>query len=87
MEFVIFRCSKDPETFIVTDEAHADKLSADICPTPGGRLERIGRFAEMGEQRLAFNEAIARSAIRSRGYYLFGAKTFSTAEWPAAMPG
>jgi hypothetical protein len=86
MDFVIFRCSKDPETFVVTDEAHAVSLSADICPTPGGRLEPIGKYAEMGSDRVAFNEAIAKSAIRSRGYYVFGAKSFSTAEWPEAMP-
>lgn len=86
MEFVIYRCTKDPECFVVTDEAHAETLSADICPTPGGRLERVGKYAEMGPERVAFNEAIAKSAIRSRGYYLFGAKSFSTAEWPAAMP-
>jgi hypothetical protein len=86
MEFVIFRCSKDPESFVVTDEAHAASLKADICPTPGGQLERIGKYAEMGRDRVAFNEAIAKSAIRSRGYYLFGAKTFSTSEWPEAMP-
>jgi hypothetical protein len=86
MRFVIFRCSKDPESFVVTDEAHAASLSADICPTPGGRLERIGECDEMGEKRVAFNESIAKGAIRRRGYYLFGAKSFSTAEWPAAMP-
>jgi len=86
MEFVVFRCSKDPECFVVSDEAHAPSLSAAICPTPGGELERIGKYAEMGPDRVAFNEAIAKGAIRSRGYYLFGAKSFSTAEWPAAMP-
>jgi len=86
MEFVVFRCSKDPESFVVSDEAHAPSLTAAICPTPGGTLERIGKYAEMGSERVAFNEAIAKSAIRSRGYYLFGAKSFSAAEWPAAMP-
>jgi hypothetical protein len=40
----------------------------------------------MGKDRVAFNEAIAKSAIHSRGYYLFGAKTFSTSEWPEAVP-
>ena len=86
MDFVIFRCSKDPESFVVTDEAHAGSLSGDICPTPGGKLERIGEYAEMGEDRVAFNESIAKSAIRNRGYYLFGAKSFSTSEWPTTMP-
>jgi hypothetical protein len=86
MDFVVFRCSKDPDTFVVTDEAHADQLRADVCPTPGWQLERVGKFSEMGKERLAFNEAIAKSGIRSRGYYLFSAKSFTTAEWPAAMP-
>lgn len=84
MEFVIFRCSSDPEVFIVTDEEHSGQLPTDLCP--GGQLERVGEFAEMGKDRIAFNEAIAKSAIRDHGCYKFAAKSFSTSEWPATMP-
>ncbi len=75
MEFVVYRCVKDPDYFIITDAEHADSLSGSECPN-GGDLEKLGAFAEMGGERVAFNEGIAKSAIRKQGYYRIEAKSF-----------
>ncbi|NIV75631.1 MAG: hypothetical protein GWN37_12555 [Gammaproteobacteria bacterium] len=87
MKFVVFRCTKDRDYFVVTDEPHAAGLKGDLCPS-GGELERLGEFAEMGERRVAFNEALAKDAIKRQGYYRFEAKTFDpVAQAPGTMPG
>ncbi len=75
MEFVVYRCVKDPDYFLITDAEHADSLTGNECPN-GGELERVGEFAEMGDSRVAFNEQIAMSAIRKQGYYRIEAKSF-----------
>ncbi len=44
-------------------------------------------FGEIGRDRVAFDEGIAKRSIRQQGYYRFEAKSFNpVAEWPSAMP-
>ncbi len=67
MEFHVFRCKKDQDYFVVTDEEHAGKLGKDVCPTPDDELEKVGVYSEMGEGRVAFDETIAKEFIRRQG--------------------
>ncbi len=87
MDFHVFQCKKDRDYFIVTDAAHADSLPTNLCPTPGDEMEKIGAFQEMGKERVAFDEQLAKNSIKSQGYYRFEAKSFHpVAQWPLAMP-
>ncbi len=87
MEFHVFQCKIDRDYFIVTDAAHVDRLTPAVCPTPGDELEKVGVFAEMGEERVAFNEQLAKNSINHQGYYRFSAKSFDpVAQAPLAMP-
>ncbi|MDH3452013.1 MAG: hypothetical protein OEN20_06295 [Gammaproteobacteria bacterium] len=87
MEFIVYRCLKDPDYFLITDTENAAALSGSECPN-GGELERLGEFSEMGEDRVAFNEDIAKSAIRKQGYYRIEAKSFDpvAAAEPDVLP-
>ncbi len=82
MEFHVFRCKKDQDYFVITDDDHAETLSNDACPTPDDELEKVGVYSEMGEDRVAFDENIAKEFIRRQGYYRFEASTFD----PVAIP-
>ncbi|MEE8507114.1 MAG: hypothetical protein V3S40_12955 [Kiloniellales bacterium] len=87
MEFHVFQCKIDRDYFVVTDAAHANSLTSDLCLTPGDELEKIGVFQEMGKERVAFDEQLAKDSITSQGYYRFEAKSFDpVAERPLAMP-
>ena len=88
MSFHVYRCKKDQDIFIVTDDAHADQVTNRLCPSPDDELEKVGVFSEMGKgERAAFDETIAMNSIDSQGYYRFEAKSFNpVAEWPLAMP-
>ncbi len=88
MEFHVFRCGKVQDYFVVTDEAHLDKvLAADLCVTEGDKLEKVGVFGEMGKDRVAFDEGLAKRSIEHQGYYRFEAKSFDpVAERPISMP-
>ncbi|MEE8189218.1 MAG: hypothetical protein V3T80_08425 [Kiloniellales bacterium] len=87
MEFHVFQCKIDRDCFIVSDAAHVEKVSADLCTSPGDELEKIGVFHEMGEERVAFDEQLAKNSIRSQGFYRFEARSFDpVAERPLAMP-
>lgn len=86
MRFVVFQCQGDRDMFVVTDEAHAATLPKVLIPG-GGDLERVGAFPEMGKDRVAFDETLAKNSIAHQGYYLFEAKSFDpVAEPPLAMP-
>ena len=86
MRFVIFQCQRDRDIFVVTDGEHADKLPKELTNLHG-RLERVGAFPEMGRDRVAFDETLAKNTIAHQGYYLFEAKSFDpVAEPPMAMP-
>ncbi len=83
MEFHVFQCKLDKDIFVVTDEAHVDKLKAlKVTPTPGDELEKIGVFSEMGAERVAFDEGFAKRSIEQQGFYRFYSKTFD----PVAQP-
>ena len=86
MRFVVFQCQRDRDMFVVTDDAHADKLPTELTDLHG-RLERVGAFPEMGRDRVAFDETLAKNSIAHQGYYLFEARSFdAVAEAPTAMP-
>ncbi len=73
MEFHVFRCKKAQDCFVVTDDEHAETLGNDVwtrnyvCPTPDDELEKVGVYSEMGEDRVAFDETIAKEFIRRQG--------------------
>jgi hypothetical protein len=66
MKFVIYQLEKDPEYFIVTDDAHKEKVRTSLITDSG--LKEIGNFEEMGKMRAAFDEDVARNAIEKLGY-------------------
>ena len=87
MKFYVYQCKKDPDYFIVTDEDHRDSVKPELCPRGGG-LEDVGEFPELGGQRVAFNETLAKNVIQNHGYYVFEAKSFrSEGQPPGPMPG
>jgi len=86
MKFTVYRCTNDPDYFVVTDDAHKIAVSGAACPS-GGDLSEVGKFAEMGKDRVAFNEALAKDAIKMQGYYRFEAKTWDpVAQTPETIP-
>lgn len=88
MKFIVYRCPEDRDFFLVTDQEHMGIIAAALCPTAGGEPEMVGEFEEMGDDRVAFDEQIARNSIAHQGYYRFEAKSFApVAEAPSAMPG
>ncbi len=88
MKFHIFQCNLDKSYFVVTDEAHLDKLNdLNVTPTPGDELEKIGVFDEMGTRRAAFDEGFAKRSIEHQGFYRFHSKTYDpVAEPPLSAP-
>lgn len=89
MKFVVYRCKSDPDYFVVADSDHKDSVSGSKCCPNGGDLEEVGEFPEMGKDRVAFNEDIARDAIKNQGYYVFESESFDpVSERPGTrMPG
>lgn len=88
MEFHVFQCKSDQDYFIATDAEHEPALlKADLCPTKGDEMKKIGVFGEMGEERVAFDENLAKNSIKAHGFYRFEAKSFDpVAERPLSMP-
>jgi hypothetical protein len=87
VEFLVFRCEPDRNRFLATGEAHKARLSADGRPVKGDGLERMGRFLEMGDERAAFDQKLAKRAIEENGFYRFHSKTFDpVAQPPLSMP-
>ena len=67
MSFHVYRCKRDQDIFIVTDDAHADQVTGSVCPTPEDGLEKVGVFSEMGKgERAAFDEILALNSIESQ---------------------
>jgi len=85
MKFVVYQCSKDPDYFIVTDQEHKDQMKGSLCPN-GGDLKEIGEFPEMGAERAAFDETLAKNSIQSQGYYRFEAPGFAPVPPAPEMP-
>lgn len=85
MNFIVYRCTQDPDYFIVTDKTHEDTAKGEKCPN-GGDLEKIGEYEEMGELRAAFDETLAKNSIEKQGFYLFEAPGFSPVPPAPEMP-
>ena len=88
MEFHVYQCQTDKDFFVITDEVHLDALkNPNVSPTPGDELEKVGVFGEMGKDRAAFDEGLAKRSIESQGFYRFHAKSLDPmGEPPFAMP-
>jgi hypothetical protein len=87
MEFLVYRFKREQGDFVVTDAEHQGALTAETCGMPGDELESVGSFAEMGPERVAFDEGLAKRSIEHQGFYRFHAKTFDpVAQSPLSMP-
>lgn len=85
MKFLVFQCSKDPDYFIVTDEAHKREVKGELCPN-GGDIQEVGEYPEMGADRAAFDETVAKNSIRKKGYYRFEALSMAAVATSPEMP-
>jgi hypothetical protein len=87
MEFHIYRFKSSSAEFVVSDAAHAVDLTPARCGMPEDELEKIGVFPEMGEDRAAFDEGLAKRSIEHQGFYRFHSKTYDpVAQAPISMP-
>lgn len=87
MEFHVYRFKREQDTFVVTDAAHEEALTPSRCGHPGDELEKVGDFSEMGQDRVAFDEGLAKRSIAHQGFYVFHAKSFEpVAQPPLSMP-
>ena len=84
MKFVIYQLEKDPEYFIVTDDAHKEKVRTTLATDSG--LKEIGKFDEMGKMRAAFDENVAREAIDKLGYLKVHAQHLADVPIAPEMP-
>jgi hypothetical protein len=86
MNFLVYQIKKDPEYFIITDDAHRAQ-AYEALKVEGGDLEPIGSFGEMGGERVAFDEAAAKAAIKKKGYYRARAEHLADMPMAPEMPG
>lgn len=75
MQFHVYQSADQPDHYFVTDQ------DAETAKLPGGLID-VGMFPELGDKRVAFNEGIAKSAIRSQGFYEFTAMSDMLMETP-----
>ncbi len=85
MKFIVYRCTKDPDYFIVTDPQHTEDIEGAMCPS-GGEVEKVGEYAEMGASRAAFDETLAKNSIEHQGFYRFEATSFAPVPEAPEMP-
>jgi hypothetical protein len=85
MKFVVFQCSDSPDYFIVTDDDHVGDAKKGLRPGDGD-LKKVGDYAQMGEERVAFDESLAMSSIRKQGYYRFEAPSMAAVPPSPEMP-
>ncbi len=85
MNFVVFQCSDSPDYFIVTDDDHVGDAKKGLRRGDGD-LKKVGEYAEMGEERVAFDESLAMSSIRKQGYYRFEAPSMAAVPPSPEMP-
>lgn len=85
MMFVVYQCSEDPDYFLVTDEEHKAQVKGKLCPS-GGELKLVGNYAEMGEERVAFDETLAKNSIEKQGFYRFEAPSMAAVPPSPEMP-
>ena len=86
MSFLIYQCTKDPDYFIITDEGHKARVSGRLCPS-GGELKALGNFEEMGIERAAFDETLAKNSIEKQGYYRLEVPSRAAVPPAPEMPG
>lgn len=86
MKFLVYQDTKDPEYFIITDDAHRAQ-AYETLGVRGGDLKPVGSFKEIGEKRLAFVEAEAKAAINKKGYYKAHAEHMADVPIAPEMPG
>ena len=87
MQFLIYRFKREADTFVVTDKEHSKDITPAKCGVPDDELEMIGAFGQMGEERAAFDEGLAKRSIDQQGFYRFHSKTFDpVAQTPITMP-
>jgi hypothetical protein len=85
VKFVVYRCIKDPDYFIVTDQQHVAEVRDAMCPS-GGDVKKIGEYEEMGKSRVAFNETLAKNSIAHQGFYRYSATSFAAVPEAPEMP-
>ena len=85
MRFQVFQCIESPDYFIVTDAAEGADVKSSLCPD-GGKLKDVGEYSQMGQERAAFDETLAMSAIRKQGYYRFEAPSMAAVSPSPEMP-
>ncbi len=86
MNFLVYQETKDPEYFIITDDAHRAQ-AYEALGVGGGDLKPVGSFKEMGDKRLAFDEAEAKASIKKKGYYKAHAQHLADVPIAPEMPG
>lgn len=85
MKFIVFQCSESPDYFIVTDNEHVAAVKGGLCPD-AGELKRVGEYGEMGAERAAFDEAMAKASIAKKGYFAFEAPGMAAVPTSPEMP-
>jgi len=86
MTWLVYRFEKERDRFVVTDGEH-ERAAIEKLSAGGTKLEKVGEFPELGAERAAFDERIARNSIRDHGFYRFTAKSFAPAgQSPMTMP-
>jgi hypothetical protein len=82
MKFIVYQSSKQPGVFVVTDAEHQDTVREKL----GAEFEKLGEYPEMGKERIAFDETLAKNSIGHQGYYRFEAKSFAPVPESPEMP-
>ena len=86
MNFLVYQDTKNPEYFIITDDAHRAQ-AYEALGVSGGDLKPVGSFKEIGDERVAFVEAEAKAAIKKKGYYKAHAEHLADVPIAPEMPG
>ena len=86
MKFLVYQVVKDPEYFIITDDAHRAQAYESLG-IRGGDLKPIGSFKEAGDNRIAFDELTAKASIKKKGYYKAHAEHLADVPIAPEMPG
>ncbi len=60
-------------------------MKGKLCPS-GGELKLVGNYAEMGEDRVAFDETLAKNSIEKQGFYRFEAPSMAAVPPSPEMP-
>lgn len=86
MNFLVYQDTKNPEYFIVTDDAHRAQ-AYETLGVGEGDLKPVGSFKEIGGERVAFDEAEAKASIKKKGYFKAHAEHLADVPIAPEMPG